>query len=70
MWIMGLKGLTQYKTIEQEVVAEQAKCESRLPKRQAAIEAFLSPGLSLLTSDRMQEKFLTQNNFAFDEYTV
>ena len=46
------------------MVAEQAKCESCLPKEQAGIEAFLSPGLSPLTSEireqryKMQEKFL------------
>ena len=54
------------------MVAEQAKCESCLPKEQAGIEAFLSPGLSPLTSEireqryKMQEKFLTPNNFAFN----
>ena len=66
MWILGLKGLTQYKTSKKRSQNKQNVTESCLPKGQAGIEALWSPALSPLTPEirdlslnKMHEKFLT-----------
>ena len=66
MRILGLKGLTQYKTSKKWSRGKQNVTESCLPKGQAGIEALWSPALSPLTPEirdlslnKMHEKFLT-----------
>ena len=51
MRILGLKGLTQYKTSKKWSQSKQNITDSCLPKGQAGIEALWSPTLSSLTPE-------------------